>query len=153
MLFVSSLILSLYFCSLLSFSFVTHPVSYCFLLLFSAFNVVGYTFVIMGFSWYMVLFCLVYVGGVYVLFIFVSMHSPNPSSLFGEGVSFVVFAFVVLSVLFMGLGYKYKWVVPECSHYLCSYFEGPSYLLLCAVLMLGFVVISVVSSDKDAFFR
>jgi len=41
----------------------------------------------------------------------------------------------------------------DCSHYLCSYFEGFSYLFFCLILMLGFVVIRVVSSDKDSFFR
>lgn len=41
----------------------------------------------------------------------------------------------------------------EKRHYLCSYFEGFSYCLFCLVLMLGFVVVRVVSGEKDSFFR
>lgn len=122
--FLARLILSLYFTSLLAFSFVTHPVGYCYLLLVSAFSVIGYVYVVMGFSWYLVLFCLVYVGGIYVLFIFVSIHNPNPTPAFGGGASFLVFAYVFLRLLFLGGFRQYKGSFPDCSHYLCSGVEG-----------------------------
>jgi hypothetical protein len=47
---VSRGLLRLYFSSLLAFSFVTHPVGYCFLLLLSAFSVACYSYVVFGFS-------------------------------------------------------------------------------------------------------
>uniref|UniRef100_A0AAU7YSC2 NADH dehydrogenase subunit 6 n=1 Tax=Scaphanocephalus sp. TaxID=3050632 RepID=A0AAU7YSC2_9TREM len=153
MILTTSALLSLYFSSLLSFSFVTHPIGYCFLLLLGAFSVSGYVYLVFGFSWYLILFCIVYVGGVYVLFIFVSLHNPNPFSLFGGGWEFLLSAFFFFLCLFVvfGLGVVDSYV--DYSHYLCSYFEGFSYCLFCLVLMLGFIVVSVVSGDKDSFFR
>lgn len=141
--------------SLLAFSFVTHPVGYCFLLLGSAFRVALYSYLVLGFRWYVVLFCLVYVGGVYVLFIFVSLHKPKPTSSFRGGVvslavSYLVFLFVLFGIDKIRVRGGY---FMDCSHYLCTYFEGFSYLFFCLILMLGFVVIRVVTRDKDSFFR
>lgn len=147
-------LLGLYFSRLLAFSFVTHPVGYCFLLLFRAFSVSGYVYLTLGFSWYLVLFCLVYIGGVYVLFIFVSLHNPNPVQAFGRGFEFVFFLFLFLEVLFLGRGvFSSRLFVFDYSQYLCSFFEGFSYCFFCFILMLGFIVIRVVCGDKDSFFR
>ncbi len=44
------LLLGLYFSCLMSFSFVSHPVSYCVLLILSALCVRGYTYLLLGFS-------------------------------------------------------------------------------------------------------
>nr|YP_010235134.1 NADH dehydrogenase subunit 6 [Notocotylus intestinalis]QTC30705.1 NADH dehydrogenase subunit 6 [Notocotylus intestinalis] len=144
--------LSLYFSSLLFFSFVSHPVTYCVLLMSSALGVSGYLYSLVGFSWYLALFCLVYVGGVYVLFIFVSVHSPNPSPLVGGSLLvFLIFFVVIAGILWFNIGSLSGFV--ESSHYLCSYFEGFSYCLFCLVLMIGFVAISIVTGQKDAFYR
>nr|YP_010401655.1 NADH dehydrogenase subunit 6 [Cryptocotyle lingua]UQU69053.1 NADH dehydrogenase subunit 6 [Cryptocotyle lingua] len=150
---LSSALLALYFSSLLSFSFITHPVGYCFLLLLSAFSVSGYVYMLSGFSWYLVLFCLVYIGGVYVLFIFVSLHNPNPFPVFGSNLELFFFIYFFFISLFISFSFKIGSGYVDYSHYLCSYFEGFSYCLFCLVLMLGFVVVSVVSGDKDSFFR
>jgi hypothetical protein len=93
------------------------------------------------------------VGGVYVLFIFVSLHRPNPSPAFGRGVELVFLFFIFLVILFLGLGFKRGVMFCDSSHYLCSYFEGFSYCFFCLVLMLGFVAIRVVRGDKDSFCR
>nr|AWK02438.1 NADH dehydrogenase subunit 6 [Acanthoparyphium sp. WAK-2018] len=149
---IYSVFLSLYFTCLISFSFVSHPVVYCVLLLVSAMSVSGLIYLVMGVSWYLALFSLVYVGGVYVLFIFVSVHSPNPVSLVGVGVSVFVILFLSFFCLFslpLG-GFP---VVSESSHFLCSYFEGFSYCLFCLVLMVGFVSISSVVGGSDSFYR
>lgn len=97
-------------------------------------------------------FCLVYVGGVYVLFIFVSIHTPNPLPNF-RGISvdglvlffgfLCVFAFIFFSVPSLC----------DSRFYLCSRFEGVSYCLFCLVLMVGFVCVSVVVSSRGGFFR
>lgn len=149
----TAFVLSLYFTVLLSFSFVTHPVRYCYLLLLRALRVMGYTYLVLGFSWYLVLFCLVYVGGVYVLFIFVSMHKPKPSPVFGGGYGVVLFSCFFLGILFIGYFTKFRGCLTEYSHYLCRGFEGVTYLFFCLMLMLGFVIVSVVSGDKSSFFR
>lgn len=102
----------------------------------------------------MVLFCLVYIGGVYVLFIFVSLHNPNPIPALGGGFELVFFVFLFLEVLFLRGGvFGSRLFIEDYSQYLCSFFEGVSYCFFCLILMLGFVVISVVSGDKDSFFR
>nr|YP_008578696.1 NADH dehydrogenase subunit 6 [Haplorchis taichui]AGW07007.1 NADH dehydrogenase subunit 6 [Haplorchis taichui]AYV63043.1 NADH dehydrogenase subunit 6 [Haplorchis taichui] len=149
----ASLVLSLYFTTLLSFSFITHPVGYCYLLLLSAFSVIGYVYLVLGFSWYLVLFCLVYVGGVYVLFIFVSMHNPNPSPMLGGSYGLVLFVYFFLAINFVGYFTGYEGSLVECSHYLCSYFEGITYLFFCTMLMLGFVIVSIVGGEKCSFYR
>ena len=93
--------LSLYFTSLLMFSFVSQPSVYCVLLIISALSVSGYVYSVLGFSWYLALFCLVYVGGVYVLFVFVSVYGPNPFSLKGGSLLlFLGFFFTMSAVLY-----------------------------------------------------
>nr|YP_010853279.1 NADH dehydrogenase subunit 6 [Metorchis bilis]WGM81698.1 NADH dehydrogenase subunit 6 [Metorchis bilis] len=153
MLLLCSFLVSLYLTSLLAFSFVTHPASYCFLLLLGAFSVSGYVYLSLGFSWYLLLFCLIYIGGIYVLFVFVSLRSPNPVPMLGGGSEFLFFAFFFFFCLFVSVGFGSDSCYTDYSHYLCSYFEGFSYCLFCLVLMLGFVLTSVVGSEKDSFFR
>nr|AKP94297.1 NADH dehydrogenase subunit 6 [Diplostomum pseudospathaceum] len=152
MLFVSILI-SLYFSIIFSFSFVSHPLYYCLLLLFSSISVCGVIYWFIGFSWYLVLFCLIYVGGVYILFIFVSVYSPNTFTGSGLswwwGLAFFLFSFIVFGSVYYISSNSFV----EMSHYLCSGFEGFSYILFCLVLVLGFVCISVIVNRKDSFYR
>nr|YP_010505941.1 NADH dehydrogenase subunit 6 [Paragonimus skrjabini miyazakii]UXE35013.1 NADH dehydrogenase subunit 6 [Paragonimus skrjabini miyazakii] len=150
---MGGLFLSLYFSSLVSFSFVSHPVVYCILLLTSALGVSGYLYLVLGMSWYLVLFCLVYVGGIYVLFIFISVHISNPMPIGGSSGFVFLVAFGLFFLFFSGgMGRSISSFCEE-SHYLCSYFEGFSYCLFCLILMVGFVGVSVVSGEKDSFFR
>nr|WSP01998.1 NADH dehydrogenase subunit 6 [Wallinia sp. URM-2015] len=149
---MSLIFLSAYFTTLVMFSFVSHPVSYCILLLLSAFSVGGFSCCVFGFSWYMLLFLLVYVGGVYVLFVFVSVHNPKPISALGGslGVYVSIFCSCFVTLVFLGRDYL---IFSEASHYLCTYFEGFAYCLFCLMLMVGFVGISIVVGSKDSFFR
>jgi len=149
---MSSLILSLYFTCLLQFSFVSHPITYCMLLLCCCFCGAAFCYSVLGFSWYIILLCLVYVGGVYILFIFISIHSPNPNPSLGSTPATFLWIFPFFLYLFSHV----DWSAPvfyDSSHLLCSYFEGYSYCLLCLVLLLGFFIISVVSRDKRSFYR
>nr|AYH51423.1 NADH dehydrogenase subunit 6 [Tylodelphys immer] len=152
--FLVSFLLGLYFSIIFSFSFVSHPLYYCLLLLFSSLSVCGVVYWFIGFSWYLVLFCLVYVGGVYILFIFVSVYSPN--TFVGSSMSWWwILAFFIFSlVMFVGCFYflKVEGFI-ENSHYLCSSAEGVSYILFCLVLVLGFVCVSVIVNRKDSFYR
>nr|UAM92213.1 NADH dehydrogenase subunit 6 [Fischoederius sp. 1 RG-2021] len=144
--------LSLYFTSLLMFSFVSQPSVYCMLLITGALSVTGYIYSIVGFSWYLALFCLVYVGGVYVLFVFVSVYGPNPFSL--SGGSLLIFAGFFLTVwgVFSYI-VKVVPVVVESSEYLCSFYEGFSYCMFCLVLVVGFMCVSIMMSERNSFFR
>nr|YP_009262391.1 NADH dehydrogenase subunit 6 [Homalogaster paloniae]ANI86967.1 NADH dehydrogenase subunit 6 [Homalogaster paloniae] len=144
--------LSLYFTSLLMFSFVSQPSVYCVLLIISALSVSGYVYSVLGFSWYLALFCLVYVGGVYVLFVFVSVYGPNPFSLNGGSLLlFLGFFFTMSAVLYWVV--KSLPVVAESSEYLCSFYEGFSYCMFCLVLVVGFMCVSVMMSERGSFFR
>lgn len=149
---LSGVLVSLYFTCLLGFSLVSHPVVYCVLLLVSALRVSGVVYGLLGFSWYLALFCLVYIGGVYVLFIFVSVHSPNSNRVVGGRISWALLFFFV-SLFVWGASFLSFPGEVEFSYYLCSYFEGFSYCFFCLVLLVGFVRIGVVSSRKDSFFR
>nr|YP_009533207.1 NADH dehydrogenase subunit 6 [Cyathocotyle prussica]AYH51392.1 NADH dehydrogenase subunit 6 [Cyathocotyle prussica] len=141
-----------YLTTILSFSFVSNPIYYCILLIFSSFSACGFIFMILGFSWYVALFCLVYVGGVYILFIFVSVYNPNAGLVSVSSWWWLLVFFVLMSLLFSSLGF----ITPlafEHSHYLCSAFEGLSYCLFCLVMVMGFVCVSVVVNRKDSFYR
>lgn len=81
-------VLGVYFVSLVSFSFVRSPLGYCVLLVTGALSLSLVSAVRWGVSWYLALFVLVYVGGVYVLFLFVSAHSANSVSQAGGSLGF-----------------------------------------------------------------
>nr|YP_009171943.1 NADH dehydrogenase subunit 6 [Orthocoelium streptocoelium]AJG03072.1 NADH dehydrogenase subunit 6 [Orthocoelium streptocoelium] len=144
--------LSLYFTSLLMFSFVSQPSMYCLLLVTGALSVAGYIYCVLGFSWYLVLFCLVYVGGVYVLFVFVSVYGPNSFSLSGGSLLVFLGFFVVIWGIFSYV-VKIMPAVAEFSEYLCSFYEGFSYCIFCLVLVVGFMCVSIVMSEHNSFFR
>nr|WCH58151.1 NADH dehydrogenase subunit 6 [Holostephanus sp. FJ-2023] len=147
-----SILIGLYLTSILSFSFVSSPVYYCVLLLLSSLSACGFVFLVLGFSWYVALFCLVYVGGVYILFIFVSVYSPNSSLVSVSGRGWLVVFFIIVSLLFSGIGVGVPlWV--DHSHYLCTGFDGLSYCLFCLVMVVGFICVSVVINRKDSFYR
>nr|AYH51380.1 NADH dehydrogenase subunit 6 [Cotylurus marcogliesei] len=148
-----SFLVGFYFSVIFSFSFVAHPLYYCLLLLVSSLSVCSLIYLLIGFSWYLVLFCLIYIGGVYILFIFVSVHSPN--TFFGSNIQgwWPVLIFFISLFFFMGYFNLYSISFSEFSHYLCSGMEGVSYILFCLILVLGFICISVVINRKDSFYR
>nr|YP_001527644.1 NADH dehydrogenase subunit 6 [Taenia saginata]AAV65592.1 NADH dehydrogenase subunit 6 [Taenia saginata] len=141
-----------YFFVLLLFSLSSHCVYYCVLLVVNALISCLICYLVYGFSWYSLVFCLVYVGGVYILFIFVSVFNPNDSfPIYHKvGESNVVLCFVVglLCVcLFCGL------VNVEFSSFLCTVVEGSFYVCLCLTLIFGFIVMSLLVSWKTNFYR
>nr|QYC97735.1 NADH dehydrogenase subunit 6 [Diplostomoidea sp. MSB para 30071] len=148
-----SLMVGLYFSIIFSFSFVSHPIYYCLLLLLSSVDICGIVYLFMGFSWYLVLLCLVYIGGVYILFVFVSVYSPNTFLSSGVYWWWILFIMMFSFCVFTGCFYSYADVYFESSHYLCTSLEGTSYILLCLVLILGFICVSVVVNRKDSFYR
>lgn len=64
--------LSLFFRSLLCVSFVSCAIGYCLLLLLGMLGLGGFLYLSVGCSWYLLLFGIVYVGGVFILLIYVS---------------------------------------------------------------------------------
>lgn len=145
--------IGLYFSIIFSFSFVSHPVYYCLLLMLSSLDLCGVVFYYIGFSWYLVLLCLVYVGGVYILFVFVSVYSPKTFLSSSIHWWWVLLILVFSACVFRSCFFNYVDIYCENRNYLCSGVEGVSYILLCLVLILGFICVSVIVNRKDSFYR
>nr|BAP10848.1 NADH dehydrogenase subunit 6 [Taenia sp. MZH:127052] len=149
---VLELLVTFYFFILLLFSLSSHCVYYCILLVVNALVSCVICYLIYGFSWYSLIFCLVYVGGVYILFIFVSVFNPNDSFTiyhkFGGISSVLCF---VIGLLCMCL--YYSLVNVEFSSSLCTVVEGGFYVCLCLTLIFGFIVLSLLISWKMNFYR
>lgn len=146
------ILVAFYFFVLLIFSLSSHCVYYCILLIIKALISCLVCYLIYGFRWYSLIFCLVYVGGVYILFIFVSVFNPNDRFAVYHKIceSNVVFGFVLrllCACLFYGL------VKIEFSRFLCTTVEGRFYICLCLALVFGFVVLSLLVRWKMKFYR
>lgn len=146
------LLVCVYLTSLVSFSFVSHPVMLCALLLLKGLSLSGFVYLLIGVSWYVVLFCIVYVGGVYVLFVYVSIYKPKTFPILSGGYGLYFFLFFFFFFFFSSID-DYCVAFEECSHFVYSHWEGYSYVLLCVVLLFSFVVVSRVVRFKDSFFR
>nr|AYH51412.1 NADH dehydrogenase subunit 6 [Posthodiplostomum centrarchi] len=145
--------LALYSAAVISFSFISNPVFYCLFLLVGSLASCGIIYIVMGFSWYMLLFCVVYVGGVYIMFIFVTVYQPN-SVVSSNISSWWVFFFTTVVVLTFSWSFSFfSGVFFENSNFLCNSFEGFTYLVLCLVLILGFSCVSIIINRKDSFYR
>nr|QXU59703.1 NADH dehydrogenase subunit 6 [Bothridium pithonis] len=142
-----------YFVCLSIFSFIGHPVYYCILLVVNSLFCCFICYSVFGFSWYALLFCLVYVGGIYILFIFVSVHSPNSSVIPYWNLG------LLGTVAFVFVGFLFGWVLmlspvgAESSNMLCSSMEGWFYVCMCLTLLFGFVILSSVLSIKHNYYR
>nr|UEC44183.1 NADH dehydrogenase subunit 6 [Taenia caixuepengi] len=147
-----SWLIVLYFINLMMFSLNSHCIYYCLLLVVNALVASFICYFVYGFSWYTLIFCLVYIGGVYVLFIFVSVFNPNDNFISYSGIgSFSVSFFFLLCVLSLLTFYSIPDV--ECSNLLCTVSEGWFYLCLCLTLVFSFLVLSLLSSWKFSFYR
>nr|BBB87255.1 NADH dehydrogenase subunit 6 [Mesocestoides vogae] len=134
------------------FCFVGHPIYYCGLLVLNSIVCGGLCYVIYGFSWYSLLLCLVYVGGVYILFLFVSVFSPNSNVVFYFGFELILLfgLFLLLFGFFFVCCYSLN---VEFSNFLCNLSEGWFYIIMCFTVVYGFVVLSLVMSVKSNYYR
>ncbi|CDS36252.2 NADH dehydrogenase subunit 6 [Echinococcus multilocularis] len=143
----------MYFCVLVLFCFTSHCIYYCVLLVVNALLAGCICYVVYGFSWYSLLLCLVYIGGVYILFIFVSVFSPNSSFVLYSG-AYGVSLWVLFGFgLFVCSLVCYVLVKVEFRSVLCSAREGWLYLCLCLTLVFGFLVLSIILRSKVKFYR
>nr|UFQ88375.1 NADH dehydrogenase subunit 6 [Rhinebothrium taeniuri]UFQ88399.1 NADH dehydrogenase subunit 6 [Rhinebothrium sp. LRP 10395]UFQ88423.1 NADH dehydrogenase subunit 6 [Rhinebothrium sp. LRP 10396] len=142
-----------YFFCLVMFSLVSHPVYYCILLVLNSLLCSFVCFCVYGFSWYALLFCLVYIGGVYILFVFVSVHSPNSSVVSYWNFSFLSSFLLLFFCLVTGGLVSYCVINGEFSSFLCSSYEGIFYVCMCLTLLFGFIILSMVMSVKVNHYR
>nr|YP_010350544.1 NADH dehydrogenase subunit 6 [Capsala katsuwoni]UOK11868.1 NADH dehydrogenase subunit 6 [Capsala katsuwoni] len=146
--------LSFYFFFLSLFSFVSNSIGYCVLLVLSSLCVSISCYLYSGYAWYAFILYLVYVGGVYILFIFLSIHVPNTQNAHNLNyISFWFLFWICFECCYSMLSFLPSSSNINFSFYLCGGFSGLSYLLVCSFLILGFMMVSFVSSTKDGFVR
>lgn len=148
-----SILFFFYFLSLILFSLISHPVYYCLLLIFKALICSLINYSEYGFSWYPLLFCLVYIGGVYILFIFVSVHTPNVNAFYNWRLSTSLFLitlslFIIISFLFIN-----TYSEPECRGFLKTSTEGYFYVCMCLTLLFGFFILRMIMCVKFKYYR
>nr|YP_009229564.1 NADH dehydrogenase subunit 6 [Rodentolepis nana]ALT58511.1 NADH dehydrogenase subunit 6 [Rodentolepis nana]BAV82525.1 NADH dehydrogenase subunit 6 [Rodentolepis nana]BBB87207.1 NADH dehydrogenase subunit 6 [Rodentolepis nana] len=148
-----SVLLGLYFFILILFSLISHPVYYCGFLVINSLISGLICYYIFGFSWYSLIFCLIYIGGVYILFVFVSVHSPNNSFNIYISVNEVFIVLCMFIFFVFGSILLYSSLFVEFSNYLCTLFEGNFYIIMCLTLLFGFALLSVVMSIKFNYYR
>nr|UEC44195.1 NADH dehydrogenase subunit 6 [Taenia tianguangfui] len=144
--------ISLYFFILILFSLSSHCVYYCILLVLNALVSGFICYLLYGYSWYSLIFCLVYIGGVYILFIFMSIFNPNDNfvSYYNLSIFSMIFMFIIgLLCAFV----FYSLINIEFSMSLCTVSEGSFYLCLCLTLVFGFLVLSLIGGFKMNFYR
>lgn len=143
---------SLYFLFLFLFSLSRHCLFYCVLLVLKSLVAGLICYTLYGFRWYSLLLCLVYVGGVYILFIFVSIFKPKDNFVkYGSMIKFnVVFMFVfrLLCMFFV-----VNLINIDFRNYLCTCMEGNYYVFLCLTLLFGFIMLRLIFSMKMKFYR
>lgn len=91
-------------------------------------------------------------GGVYILFVYVSMYNPKLVAGLAYGWRLVLLSFFFFSLFFLGFSFDF-FCFSEFSHYICSDGDGFGYCFFCLILLLGFGLVSFVSRSKDSFFR
>nr|YP_007889820.1 NADH dehydrogenase subunit 6 [Taenia twitchelli]BAN15652.1 NADH dehydrogenase subunit 6 [Taenia twitchelli] len=143
---------SFYLFVLFLFSLSSHCLYYCVLLVLNSLIGSLICYILYGFSWYSLLLCLVYIGGVYILFIFVSIFNPNDSFIMYSSLNnFKLIIMFVISVLC--LFFVFSMIDIDYSYYLCTSKEGSFYIFLCLMLLFGFIVLSMLFNIKMNFYR
>nr|UFQ87247.1 NADH dehydrogenase subunit 6 [Schistosoma guineensis] len=130
------------------FTFNSSPLFRSVLILINSLVVSMLVYVEVGFSWYFLLFILVYVGGVYIILIYTSMVFPN-FSLFN--ISFVSYYLMLGFLFIIWFCVTHTSVLNcsskvECSFYLCNISEILVYIFLCIMLMIGLVFVNFIVS-------
>lgn len=148
-----SILFFAYFLMLFLFSLVSHPVYYCGFLVVNVLicSFIGY--LILGFGWYSLIFCLIYIGGVYILFVFVSVYRPNKNYITYYNLSFSLLFLLIFVMLIIGYLFTYNIVPAEFSSFLCTINEGKFYVVMCLMLLFGFVILRLVMSIKFNYYR
>ena len=149
----TSLLFFCYFSVLFLFSLIGHSVYYCGLLVLKAFICRLICYSILGFGWYPLLFCLVYVGGVYILFVFVSVYKPNNKLISYFKFRYFLLFLVLFLLVSVGRFLMYSVFKFEFREYLCTVREGWFYICMCLTLVFGFIILRMVMCIKLNYYR
>lgn len=142
-----------YFLVLLLFSLVRHPMYYCGLLVVNSLICSFLCYCLLGFTWYSLLFCLVYIGGVYILFIFVSVYRPNSNYCVWLNFELVYVGLGILGLCIIGVCMGYEVLQLEFRAFLCTSKEGVFYVLVCLTLLFGFLKLRLIMRVKLNYYR
>lgn len=148
-----SVLLRLYFFVLILFSFIRHSIYYCWFLIIKSLISRLLCYYVFGFSWYSVIFCLIYVGGVYILFVFVSVYRPNNRFNIYIRLQELFAVLLVVIIFIFNLFLIYRLLFIEFSKFLCSIFEGKFYIIMCLTLLFGFALLSIIMRIKFNYYR
>lgn len=151
--FCISILFFIYFLMLFLFSLVNHPVYYCGFLVVNSLICRLISYAVIGFSWYPLLFCLIYIGGVYILFIFVSVYSPNRNYITYYSLKFSFLFLSIFVLLSIGCLFVYNVISIEFRRFLCTINEGVFYVVMCLALLFGFLMLSLVMGVKLNYYR
>nr|QZR92113.1 NADH dehydrogenase subunit 6 [Cichlidogyrus casuarinus] len=147
-----SLFVWFYLMSIVALLFSSNVLFHCGLLVINSLWGILMMYGMVGFSWYLLVMFLVYVGGVYILLLFVSIHNPN--SVHGLGLGFTGYFFGGFFMWEVSNGFnELAEYFGDFSFNFCSGLEGFTYLFLCFFLVLGFFLVSFISSSKESFIR
>lgn len=149
----TSILFCLYFFILLMFSLVRHCIYYCLLLMVR--SLVGglICYSVYGFSWYSVLLCLVYIGGVYILFIFVSVFNPKNSLITYVKLNYFILFCIAILALACSYFIFYEVLNIEFREHVCTSVEGRFYVCMCFALIFGFIMLRMVIKIKASRYR
>lgn len=141
-----------YLALLSSFCFFSHPIVRCILLVATVLSLGYGVFLIVGYRWYIGIFCIVYVGGVYVLLVFVFLSCSNSGVIGGFGAFVWVIGVFLLSLVVLVYGVR-RDSYSDCSVQLMGYGYRWGYLFLCVRMMLSLVEVRIICSKKNSFYR
>nr|YP_010939813.1 NADH dehydrogenase subunit 6 [Megalobenedenia derzhavini]WLG31376.1 NADH dehydrogenase subunit 6 [Megalobenedenia derzhavini] len=147
------ILLGLYMFILFLFVFISNSVGYCLLLIMASLCASLLIFLLTTNIWYALILYLIYVGGVYILFLFLSIHVPNISTSHNFIGIFFFYLFWFCQEFCTQITNNSYISINDFSFYFCSISEGLSYIFICCFLIIGFILISFVSSNKLIFFR
>nr|QDO72108.1 NADH dehydrogenase subunit 6 [Schistosoma haematobium] len=147
----------LFLLTMVMFTFNSSSLFRSILILVNSLVVSAQIYLEIGFSWYFLLFILVYVGGIYIILIYISMVSPNFSLFNMSFVSYYFmfgFTFIIWFCVSCISMIDYSMSI-ECSFYLCNSSEILVYIFLCITLMISLVFVNFIVSlvSTNSYFR
>nr|YP_004891179.1 NADH dehydrogenase subunit 6 [Polylabris halichoeres]AEB55006.1 NADH dehydrogenase subunit 6 [Polylabris halichoeres] len=154
---IFNILFGVYFFSLSMFLILVNPISCSTLLMVNA-SVLGlYLWSYLGYSWVSLLICMVYLGGVYIIMLFISSYTQNDQDI--SGFWYFLALSLVSFILICCFGF-YDYIVLPNTVNICQNFEfvvyndlSSSYLGYCVLLLSFFFLIGLSISSKDSFLR
>nr|YP_005351099.1 NADH dehydrogenase subunit 6 [Pseudochauhanea macrorchis]AEO93248.1 NADH dehydrogenase subunit 6 [Pseudochauhanea macrorchis] len=143
-----TLLLFAIFVNLLIFCLINNPIFCSLLLMLNSIFAASITYGWFGVPWSSLLMCMVYLGGVYIIILFVSAHVQNDQVIFINGVAVV--SMFLLSFFVGNLFFSDSFDADHFSHSglfvsndgICLFIFG------CLILLISFYSLSIILCDN-----